>query len=109
MRDKSFSRNLGLVVAWTFLIWGTIECTVSFIGRDQIFFFWFASLIGGGVLVLFGTLRSESQPRISLVALVLGAIAGCMATVWTILIPLLAILLVFVRLAEAGRPPPAAS
>lgn len=109
MTPMSFSRPLGLVVGSLLLIFGAIECTVSMVNRDPVFFFWFPSLIGGGALVLLGTFKAGTHPRMSLAALLIGLVLGSLATAWTILIPLLAVVLAVRRVYEATGDHPAVS
>jgi hypothetical protein len=70
--------------------------------------FWFGSLVGGGTLVLVGHLGLRSRPGIAFAALLVGAAAGSLATMWTLIIPVLALLLVFLKANELGQAPPAA-
>lgn len=58
-------------------------------------------------MVLLDTLKAESHPRMSRVAVVIGVIGWCLATTWTVVLPILAILLAYLRLAEPGNPRPA--
>jgi len=56
--------------------------------------FWFGSLVGGGTLVLLGTFLRTRGARAGVPLLVVGALAGVLATAWTLVVPVLALVLV---------------
>ena len=71
--------------------------------------FWFGSLVGGGTLVLLGTFLRARGSRAGVPLLVVGCLAGLLATAWTLVVPVLALVLVVLVVQddhqEAGRAP----
>jgi uncharacterized membrane protein HdeD (DUF308 family) len=64
--------------------------------------FWFASLVGGGALVLVGfALRSRRQ-HVGRGLVCVGSLVGILATTWTIVVPVLAVAVVFLTLRETA-------
>ena len=99
---------LGIVVGSVFVVFGVLETIRVFRSGDGGLAFWFGTLVGGGTLVLVGHLGLRDRPRLAFWLLVIGAVAGSLATMWTLLIPVLAIVLVFLKVNELGQRPPAA-
>lgn len=66
--------------------------------------FWFGGLVGGGGCVLAGTLLGQRARRPSLVLTVVGCLLGALTTAWTVVVPILLMVLVVLRLSER-RPP----
>ena len=65
--------------------------------------FWFGTLVGGGVVILVGQ-AVRRRPGLSCGLVVTGAFAGAMATMWTLVVPVLAaavVILVILRTGEA--------
>jgi hypothetical protein len=100
MRRQRVTRWLGIGLGSVFVLLGIAETIRLFVTGAGGFFFWFGTLVGGGVLILLSTLRWQSRPALSLTALILGALAASLATAWTLLLPLLALLLIILRLTE---------
>ena len=73
---------------------GIAETTRAVISGDGGIPFWFGSLVGGGALILFGTLAYRNQPRRRTVLVTVGCLAGILATMWTIILPLVAIVVI---------------
>jgi hypothetical protein len=69
--------------------------------------FWFGSLSGGGTLILVGTFALSRRAWLSFSLTAVGCVAAANATMWTILLPLLAILLLVLALLRTIRPDPA--
>jgi hypothetical protein len=67
-------------------------------------FWWLLLLVGGGALVLAGAFALASRPVLSAVVTALGAVAGALALVWSIVAPLLAFVLVVLVVVRAARP-----
>ena len=55
--------------------------------------FWFGTLVGGGVLILFGTLLLPRKPVVGCVLTGLGCLAGLVPTMWTVVVPVLVVAL----------------
>ncbi len=64
--------------------------------------FWLAFLVGGGVLLLAGLYANVPRP-IALLLAVVGALAGALALIWTIVVPLLAIAFAFLLVTRSRR------
>ena len=62
--------------------------------------FWISSLWGGGALVLYGTF---GRPEVATRLVVAGSLLGFLATLWTLVIPVLATALVFISIRNSGR------
>jgi hypothetical protein len=97
MRRQVFTRWLGICLGAVFVLLGVGETIRVFVSGDGGLVFWFGTLVGGGALILLSTLRWQSRPGLALGALVVGAFAGSLATAWTLVLPVLALLLIVLR------------
>ena len=76
----------------TYVLLGVTETVRLVVTGDGGFFFWFGTLVGGGLLLLLGALpRQAVRDGRRLFAVLVGAALGMPATAWTILVPLLAV------------------
>jgi hypothetical protein len=72
--------------------------------------FWFPTLVGGGALIVVGTLLLPRRPVVACVVTTLGALAGIVPTMWTLVVPALLVTLIIVSIKQAaatsatGRP-----
>jgi len=98
------ARTLGLTLGAIYLGFGTVELYTHRDDTAGALLFWGGSLVGGGALVIAGTLLAERHHALGLSLLTVGAVAGMNATVWTLLIPVLAVLVLvrFYRTEDAG-------
>lgn len=55
--------------------------------------FWFLSLCGGGALILIGTFVVTQRRWLSSTLVAVGCAAGSIATMWTLILPMLALAL----------------
>ena len=80
---------------------GIAETIRVIVSGDGGLVFWFGTLVGGGVLVLSGTLLQPSRtwPGFSLLAA--GCALGLPPTVWTVAVPVLLLMLVVLSLRDA--------
>jgi hypothetical protein len=101
MRRQVLTRWLGICLGLVFAALGVLETVRVVVSGDGGLVFWFGTLVGGGALILLSTLGLRSRPRLSLGALILGALAGSVATAWTLVLPMLALLLIALRLMAA--------
>jgi hypothetical protein len=97
-------RPLGLTLGAIYLLLGTIELYTHRDGAGLELLFWGGSLVGGGVLVLIGTQVRTHHRAAGLTVLTLGAVLGINATMWTLLLPVFAVLVLvrFYRVEDAG-------
>ena len=97
------AKILGLVLGAVFLLFGIIEVVTHRRDTAGALAFWGLSLLGGGALVLVGTLVRTTRRDLGLILVVIGAVAGTNATLWTLLVPILAVVTVVAAFRE-GRP-----
>jgi hypothetical protein len=94
---------LGGVVGGIYLLFGVGEL-VAHLDQPVSLAFWVPSLLGGGALVLYGIF---GRPRVSTKLVVAGALLGLVATAWTLVVPVLAVVLVLLTFNSAPRGPAA--
>jgi hypothetical protein len=92
-------RGLGGVVGGIYLVFGVGEL-LAHLDHPVSLAFWAPSLLGGGALVLYGVFgRSRASTKL----VVAGALLGLVATAWTLIVPVLAIVLVVLTFNGAQR------
>jgi hypothetical protein len=102
------TRALGATVGVVFLVLGIAEL-VTHLDEPLSLFFWLPSLWGGGDLVLIGVFRTSARPRLSDVLVITGALLGFLATVWTVLMPVLLVTLVVLTIVRTTGQAPASA
>jgi hypothetical protein len=102
-RPTRWIRILGGVVGGLYLVFGVGEL-LAHVDHPVSLAFWVPSLLGGGALVLYGVF---GRPRVSTRLVVIGALLGLVATAWTLVVPVLAIVLVLLTFNSAPRGPAA--
>jgi hypothetical protein len=95
-------RRLGLSLGVTFVLLGVIEVITHRNDTAGALAFWGLSLLGGGALVLAGTLVRPTRRNLGLTLVTIGAVAGTNATIWTLLIPIFAVVTVIAAFREHG-------
>lgn len=98
------ARLLGGFLGLTYIVLGLVESTIAIRGSDPIVFFWFPALCGGGALILTGTFKVVRPPLLSIGLVTAGALAGGLATAWTIVGPILSISLIVLRISRTSAP-----
>lgn len=88
------SRTPGLVLGGIFLAFGVLEVVTHLDDTAVALAYWAVSLLGGGGLVIAGTLLLRSRRRTALALLTIGALVATNATVWTLVLPLFAVYVV---------------
>jgi hypothetical protein len=69
---------------------------------DGGFWFWFPTLVGGGALVVAGTLLLSHSPTLGFALTTVGALAGILPTMWTLVVPALLVVLIIVSAKQAA-------
>ena len=64
---------------------------------------WMALLVGGGIVLLAGLRISVRSPWPAAILISAGALAGALATFWTVVVPIVAISLVVLSILYARR------
>jgi hypothetical protein len=64
--------------------------------------FWFGTLVGGGVLILTGTLLLPRRPIPGCVLTTIGCLAGVVPTIWTLIVPVMPVALVIASAKQAA-------
>jgi hypothetical protein len=95
-------RILGGVVGGIYLVFGAGEL-LAHLDQTVSLVFWAPSLLGGGALLLYGIFGRQS--RFSTKLVVAGSLLGLFATAWTLVVPVLAIVLVVLTFNSAQRKP----
>lgn len=103
MRREPLTPVLGAVLGVIYIALGLVETVADIGNSDNGFVFWLPALCGGGILVLFGVFRVASPIGATMVVTV-GALAGALATFWTVLTPILSITLILL-VSLRTRPP----
>jgi len=93
MRAAS-ARTSGLVLGGVFLAFGVLEVVTHRDDSAAALAFWGVSLLGGGGLVIAGTLLLGVHRRTALALLTIGALLAANATVWTLVLPLVTVYVV---------------
>lgn len=101
MRAPS-ARTLGLVLGAIFLGFGVAEVVTHLDDTAWALAFWGISLLGGGALVIAGTLLRPTRRTLGLTLLSVGALVATNATAWTLAVPVLAVITVVVAFRERG-------
>ena len=92
---------LTVVLGVLYVAAGIAETTRAVVSGDGGVPFWFGSLVGGGALVLLGqVLRRHPRPYVVLVTV--GCLAGVLATMWTLVVPVLAVIVIVLAWRRAG-------
>ena len=91
-------RRLALLLGAVFILAGIAETVRALRSGDGGLPFWFGSLCGGGTLILVGTFALSRRVWLSFILTAVGCLAATIATMWTIILPLLSVLLVVLTL-----------
>ena len=96
------ARLLGVSLGALFLAVGVIEVVTHLDETARALAFWGLSLLGGGALVLAGTFVRPAKRSLGLTLLTIGAVVATNATLWTVLIPIFAIVTVVAAFRDRG-------
>jgi hypothetical protein len=64
--------------------------------------FWFGTLVGGGILILTGTLLLPRRPIPGCLLTTIGCLAGVLPTMWTLIVPVMLVALVIASAKQAA-------
>jgi hypothetical protein len=96
------SRKLGLSLGILFVLFGVYEVITHRDDSAGAIAFWALSLLGGGALVLTGTLVRPTRRVLGLTLLTIGALAATNAALWTLVVPIFAIMTVVAAFRDPG-------
>ena len=103
MRRKRITRVATVSLGVLYVVAGILETTRAVVTGDGGLPFWFGTLVGGGTAILLGVLVFRDRPQLSTVLVVTGAMVGVLATMWTVVVPLLAAAVVILTLRETNE------
>jgi hypothetical protein len=112
MARRRLTDILALCLAVLYVAAGVAETVRAVVTGDGGVPFWFGTLVGGGTLILVGTLGLHHRPRLRGWLVALGSLAGVLATMWTLVVPVIAltvVVLVALRTSEDLDQPQASS
>ena len=95
-RVRRWERWFGLGLGGLLIAAGIAETIRLTRSGDGGLLFWFPTLVGGGLLVVVGTLLRPRKPMPGFVLTTIGCVAGILPTIWTVIVPVLLIALVIV-------------
>lgn len=99
---RGWSWWLGIALGVLLVVAGIAETARLTRSGDGGFAFWFGTLVGGGVLILTGTLLRPRRPVPGFVISTIGCLAGILPTAWTVLVPVLLLVLVVATARETA-------
>ena len=103
MTRRRLTDVLTLFVGVLYIVAGIAETTRAIVTGDGGIPFWFGSLVGGGALILLGALAFRHRPWLSCSLITVGCIAGILATMWTLVIPLIALTVIVLAVLRTGE------
>ncbi len=71
--------------------------------------FWFGTLCGGGGAILLGILVYRDSPRMYPMLVIIGCFSGMLATMWTLLVPVIAVIVVVLTIQRVNAEKTAAA
>jgi hypothetical protein len=101
---ERWPRWLGLFLGCLLIVAGVAETIRLTRSGDGGLLFWFPTLVGGGALILAGTLLLPRRPTLGAALTVAGCIAGMLPTMWTLIVPVLLIVLAVTSVSRQRRP-----
>jgi hypothetical protein len=92
----------GIVLGLLLVSAGIAETVRLVRSGDGGFAFWFGTLVGGGLLILAGTLLLPRRPIPGFMLTMIGCVAGLVPTVWTVVVPLMLVALIIATAKQAA-------
>jgi hypothetical protein len=100
-----WTRWLGLFLGCLLIVAGIAETVRLLSTGAGGLWFWFPTLVGGGALILAGTLLRPTRPTLATRLTVVGCLAGMLPTMWTLVVPVLLIVLAVLSVSrQQGHP-----
>lgn len=91
-----------MVVGGGFFALGVVELSMR-LEKPLVLLFWLPTLWGGAALVLVGVFHRAARGQLAVVLVILGTFLGSLASAWTVLMPVLALLLVILTIVNVNR------
>jgi hypothetical protein len=98
---RRWTRWLGLFVGCLLVAAGIAETVRAIRSGDGGLWFWTPTLVGGGLLVLAGTLVLPQRPALGRNLAWAGCLLGVLPTAWTIVVPVLLVVLAILLAQDA--------
>jgi hypothetical protein len=92
----------GLALGGLLVTAGVAETVRAVSTGDGGLWFWFPTLVGGGTLVVTGTLLLPRSPTVGSLLTMTGALVGILPTMWTLVVPVLLVVLIIVSAKQAA-------
>jgi hypothetical protein len=96
------TRWFGILLGGLLVAAGIAETVRLVRSDDGGLVFWFGTLVGGGLLILVGTVILPRRPIPGYVLTTIGCVAGLVPTMWTIVVPVLLVTLIIVTGKQAA-------
>jgi hypothetical protein len=103
MTRRRLTDILTVFLGVLYIVAGIAETTRAIVTGDGGIPFWFGSLVGGGAMILLGTLAFPHRPWLYCSLITVGCLAGAIATMWTIVIPLIALVVIVLAVLKTGE------
>ena len=97
---STLGRRLALLLGVTYVGFGIAELIAHLDDSAASLLFWVVSLLGGGALVLGGLLMARRSRDLGRALVTVGAAFGMVATMWTVLVPAIAVIVIALTLRE---------
>jgi hypothetical protein len=97
MATGRFTDFLTIFLGILYIVAGIAETTRAVVSGDGGIAFWFGSLVGGGALILLGHVLQRR------VLVTVGCLAGVIATAWTLLVPVIALVVIALAWRRTGQ------
>jgi hypothetical protein len=102
MTSRRVLTALSWIVGIAFIVLGLVEVVARVMADEPANWtaiaLWSVTLLGGGALVLVGSFALPERRGLSTALVVAGCVLGVLGSAWTILLPILAIVLIFMRM-----------
>ena len=101
-RVRGWTWWFGLALGCLLVAAGIAETVRLVRSGDGGLLFWFGTLVGGGLLVVTGTLLLPRRPVPGCVLTTIGCLAGVAPTMWTLIVPVMLVALVIASAKQAA-------